>query len=105
MKTVNAIVLKEEMDRKKATKLSMTRQEKVDHVNNWKKENDIFVCGTFGLEDSPQYQFLMGIFMSPSTSKKQVPFLQEVIQADAAQMSYGNYTPYLVYGTNANGTM
>jgi hypothetical protein len=30
MKTVNAIVLKEEMDRKKATKESMTRQEKVD---------------------------------------------------------------------------
>jgi hypothetical protein len=28
MKTVNAIVLKEEMDRKKAAKLSTTRQEK-----------------------------------------------------------------------------
>jgi hypothetical protein len=34
MKTVNAIVLKEEMNRKKATKLSMTRQENVNNVNN-----------------------------------------------------------------------
>jgi hypothetical protein len=33
MKTVNAIMLKEEMDRKKAAKLSMSRQEKVDCVN------------------------------------------------------------------------
>ena len=29
MKTVNALVLKEEMDRKKADKESMTRQEKI----------------------------------------------------------------------------
>jgi hypothetical protein len=49
MKTVNAIMLKEEMDRKKAAKLSMTRQEKVDYVNNWKKENDTFLCEAFGL--------------------------------------------------------
>jgi hypothetical protein len=106
MKTVNAIVLKEEeMDRKKAAKLSTTRQEKVDYVNNWKKENDIFLCDAFGLEDGPQYQFLTGIFISPSTSKKQVPFLQEVLQADAAHMNFGKYTLYSVYGTNANGTM
>jgi hypothetical protein len=34
MKTVNAIFLKEEMDRKKVAKKSMTRQEKVNYVNN-----------------------------------------------------------------------
>jgi hypothetical protein len=34
MKTFNAIVLKDKMDRKKAAKQSMTRQEKVDYVNN-----------------------------------------------------------------------
>ncbi len=32
-------------------------------------------------------------------------FLQEVLQADAAHMSFGEYTLYSVYGTNANGTM
>ncbi len=39
-KTVNAIVLSENMDKKKATKESTTRQEKIDYVNNWKKDND-----------------------------------------------------------------
>jgi hypothetical protein len=47
MQTVNAIVLKEEMDRKKAAKLSISRQEKVDYVNNWKKDNDTFLCEVF----------------------------------------------------------
>jgi hypothetical protein len=55
MKTVNVIVLKEEMDRKKATKLCMTRQEQIDYVNNWKKENDTFLCDAFGLEEGPQF--------------------------------------------------
>jgi hypothetical protein len=105
MKIVNAIVLKEKMDRKKAAKLSMSRQEKVNYVNNWEKDNDTFPCEAFGFEDSPQFKFLTGIFTSPSTSKEQVPFLQEVLQADTAHMSFGKYTLYSVYGTNANGTM
>jgi hypothetical protein len=32
MQTVNAIMLKEEMEKQKATKLSMSRQEKVNYV-------------------------------------------------------------------------
>jgi hypothetical protein len=105
MKTVNAIVLKEEMYRKKADKQSMTTQEKVDYVNNWKKENKTFLCDALGLEDGPQCKFLTGIFISSSTSKNQVPFLQEVLQADAAHMSFGKYTLYSVYATTANATM
>jgi hypothetical protein len=105
MQTVNAIMLKEETERKKAAKSSTSREEKVEYVNNWKKDNDAFLCDTFGFEDGPQFKFLMGIFISPSTSKEQFPFLQEVLQADAAHMSFGKYTLYSVYGTNANGTM
>jgi hypothetical protein len=92
MQAVNAIVLKEEMDRQKAAKSCMSRQEKVNYVNNCKKDNDTFLCDAFGFEDGPQFKFLMGIFISPSTSKKQYPFLQEVLQADAAHMSFGKYT-------------
>jgi hypothetical protein len=105
MQTVNSIVLKEEMERQKAAKSGMSRQEKVEYVNNWKKDNDTFLCDNFGFEDGPQLKFLTGIFISPSTSKEQFPFLQEVLQADAAHMSFGKYTLYSVYGTNANGTM
>ena len=93
------------MDRKKADKQSMTRQEKLEYINNWKKENKIFLCDALGLEDGPQYNFLTGIFILASTSKNQVPFLQEVLQADAAHMSFGNHTLYSVYSTTANDTM
>jgi hypothetical protein len=75
MQTVNAIVLKEKMDRKKAAKSSMSRQEKVNYVNNWRKNNDTFLCGAFGIEEGPQFKFLMGIFISPSTSKEQFLFM------------------------------
>jgi hypothetical protein len=75
MQTVNAIMLKEKMDRKKAAKSSMSRQEKVDYVNNWKKDNDTFLCDACGFEDGPQVKFSMGIFISTSISKKQFPFL------------------------------
>jgi hypothetical protein len=105
MQTVNVILLKEEMDRQKAAKSSMTRQEKVNYVSNWKKDNDTFLCDAFGFEDGPQFKFLTGIFISPSISKEQFPFLQEVLQADAAHMSFGKYTLFSVYGTNASGTM
>jgi hypothetical protein len=105
MKTVHAIVLKEETDRKKAAKLDMSRDEKVEYVNNWKKDNDAFLCDAFGFEDGPQFKFLTGIFISTSASKEQFHFLQESLQADAAHMSFGKYTLYSVYGTNVNGTM
>ncbi len=55
MQTVNAIVLKEEMDRQKAPKSSMSRQEKVDYVNKWKKGNDTFLCDAFGFEEGPWF--------------------------------------------------
>jgi hypothetical protein len=93
------------MDTRKAAKLDMSRDEKVEYVNNWKKDNNAFLCDAFGFEDGPQFKFLTGIFISPSTSKEQFLFLQEVLQADAAHMSFGKYTLYSVYGTNANGTM
>jgi hypothetical protein len=69
------------------------------------KDNDTFLCDAFEFEDGPQFKFLMGIFISPSTSKEQFPFLQEVLQANTAHMSFWKYTLYSVYGTNANGTM
>jgi hypothetical protein len=43
--------------------------------------------------------------IAPSTSKYQVPLLQEVIQADAAHMSFGKYTLYSAHANTANGNM
>ncbi len=57
------------------------------------------------MEDGPPLKFLTGIFIATSTSKEQVPFLQEVIQADGAHKSFGKYTLFLAYANTANGTM
>jgi hypothetical protein len=45
------------LDRKKAEKLTMTRDKRREYVNNWKKDNDVFLCNKLGLEDSLQYKF------------------------------------------------
>ena len=57
------------------------------------------------MEDGPELNFLSGILIATSTSKKQLPFLEEVIQADGAHMSFGKYTLFSAYANTANGTM
>jgi hypothetical protein len=49
------------------------------------------------MEDGPTQKFLTGIVITTSASKAQVPFLQEVIQADGSL--------FLAYATTANGLM
>ncbi len=58
-----------------------------------------------GTDNCPELKFLTGIFVAPSTSKVQAPFLQDVIQADAAHMSFGKYTLFSAYANTANMTM
>jgi hypothetical protein len=82
----------------------MTRDKHQEYVHNWKKGNEIFLCNALGLEDSPQYKFLMNIDCSIHIEKSST-FLQEVIQADSAYMSFGKYTLYSVYANTANGNM
>jgi hypothetical protein len=105
MKTVNALVLNEELGRKKVEKLTMTRDKHREYVKIWKKDSDIFLCNALGLQDGPQYKILTGVMIAPSTSKNQVHFLQEVIDADAAHMSFGKCTLYSVYASTANDNM
>jgi hypothetical protein len=57
------------------------------------------------MEDGPPQKFLSGIFIATSASKAQVTFLQEVIQADGAHMSFKKYTLFLAYANVANGLM
>jgi hypothetical protein len=58
-----------------------------------------------GMDNSPEIKFLTRIFVAPSTFKVQVPFLQDVIQANAAHMSFGKYTLFSAYANTANMTM
>jgi hypothetical protein len=105
MKTVNALVLMEEMDRKKAEKQSMTRQEKVEYVNNWMKDTNIFLCDTLGLEDGPQYKFFDGYFHCTIHIKEASTFFAGSHPGRCGPHGFRKYTLYSVYATTANGTM
>jgi hypothetical protein len=59
-----------------------------------------------GLEDGPQYKFLMGIFVSPSTSKKQVPFFAGSLTGrHSPRELWEIHTIFSVCNHRANGTM
>jgi hypothetical protein len=105
MKTVNAFVLKEELDRLMVEKRTMKRDKCWEYVNNWKLGNDILLSNALGVEYCLQFKFLTEVMIAPSTSTNQVLFWQEVIQADAAHMSFGKYTLYSAYAITANDNM
>jgi hypothetical protein len=49
------------------------------------------------MHDGPPLKFLTGVFIATLALKQQVQFLQEVIQADDAHMSFGKYTLFSAY--------
>jgi hypothetical protein len=78
---------------------------RTDFVNDWIVEHELLLNDALGVEDSPEMKFLTGILFATSTSKLQAPFLEDVIQADAANMSFGKYTLFSAYAGSANGKM
>jgi hypothetical protein len=102
LKNVSAVVLLEEFERKKKEKMSMSRAERRNFLSNWMTVHNIFLNTALGSEGGTAFKFLTGILVAPSTSKAQVLFLQDVIQADGAHMSFGKYTLFTAYGTTAN---
>jgi hypothetical protein len=105
LKNVSAVVLLEELERKKKEKISMSRAERREYLSNWMTDHDIFLNTALGSEGGTPFKFLTGILLAPSTSKAQAPFLRDVIQADGAHMSFGKYTLFTAYGTTANANM
>jgi hypothetical protein len=102
LKNVSAVVLLEEFERKKKEKMSMSRAERRNFLSNWMTVHNIFLNTALGSEGGTAFKFLTGILVAPSTSKAQVLFLQDVIQADGAHMSFGKFTLFTAYGTTAN---
>ncbi len=74
-------------------------------IEQWFIKNEVALTAQLGMEDGPPLKFLTGIFIATSTFKLQGPFLHDVIQADAAHMSFGKYTLFLAYANTANRTM
>ncbi len=110
MKMLERVVLSEEMERKKAAKKLMTKEEKISYVTKWKKKNRLMLIegGVWPPRGGDQavvdpLKFLSGFFFATSNAQRMVPHLQTVFQADAFHMNFGKYTLYSCYGTTANG--
>jgi hypothetical protein len=74
-------------------------------VSNWKLEiKEVLEDGGLGEPKlgAVPLKFFSGFLFSASGERKAVPFLQQVLQADACHMSFGKYTLYPCYGTTAN---
>ena len=82
LKNVSAVVLLEELERKKKENMFMTKAERRDFLSNWMTNHEIYLNTALGSVGGTAFKFLSGILVAPSTSKAQVPFLQDVIQAD-----------------------
>ncbi len=74
-------------------------------MKNWLLHHKVALTNALGMDDGPEIKFLTRILIAPSTSKVQVPFLKDVIQADAAHMSFGKYILFSAYASTANTTM
>ncbi len=74
-------------------------------MNDWLLRHMVALTNALGMDDGPEIKFLTRILVAPSTSKVQAPFLQDVIQANAAHMSFVKYTLFSAYASTANMTM
>jgi hypothetical protein len=106
IRQLRVTVVREELKQREDKKEpALERSETKEFIKNWLIENDLHITKQLGPEDGPQIKFLTGVFIATSTSKKQVPLVQDVIQADGAHMSFGKYTLFSAYANSANGAM
>ena len=106
MSKLQTTVLLEELKRRDERKEPALEKgkETEEFLQNWAIKHKADLTRQLGMEDGPELKFLSGILMATSTSKK-LPFIEEVIQADGAHMSFGKYTLFSAYANTANGTM
>jgi len=106
IRQLHEIVVREELKRREDKKEPpLERGETEEFIMNWLIENNLHITNQLGMHDGPPLKFLTGVFIATSTSKKQVSFVQDVIQADGAHMSFGKYTLFSAYANSANGAM
>jgi hypothetical protein len=61
LKKATVIVLSGKVERQKKAKESMDKPEQLKFVKNWKTYNEVYLNNVFGMEDGPQFLFLMGV--------------------------------------------
>ncbi len=105
---LEALILSEEVNKRKTSGGDkMRKADKISFMENWKGEEhpDVDWQWLDTVIQGPNVpKFVSGVFFSTSGARTTVPHLQQVYQADAAHMSFENYTLYSCYGTTSNGT-
>ena len=89
LQKVEEMVLTQHIALMKALGVKRLKQDKIDFIEEWCKENQALLLKE-GLEEGPSDQncFVTGIFISLSTARAKVPRLQTVYQADAAHTKF-----------------
>ena len=104
LQKIEEMVIAQHIALMKASGVKLLKQDKVDFITEWRKENQALLLKA-GLGEGPidQHSFVSGIFISLSTARATVHLLQTVYQADAAHTNFGKYTLYSCYGVTFNG--
>jgi hypothetical protein len=86
--SLRATVVREELKRREdESEPTLEKGNETERfIEQWLIDNERALTDQLGMEDGPPLKFLTGIFIATSTSKLQGPFLQDVIQADAAHV-------------------
>jgi hypothetical protein len=98
---IQAVILKEELTPQEHANEPTLEQgtPRKEFVNDWLLRHKVALTNALGMDDGPEIKFLTRILVAPSTSKVQVPFLQDVVQADAVHMSFSKYTLFSAYAS------
>ncbi len=74
------MVLSQHIALMKASGVKLIKQQKIDFVKEWRKENQALLLKV-GLGEGPSDErcYVTGIFISPSTARPTVPLLQTVL--------------------------
>jgi hypothetical protein len=93
LKNVSAVVLLEELERKKKEKMSMSQAERRNFLSNWMTDHDIFLNKALGSEGGTAFKFLTGILLHLRPEKPRCPFCKTSFKLTERTCPLGNI-PY-----------
>jgi hypothetical protein len=105
VRQLRATVVREELKQREDKKEPALERgvQTEEFIKNWLIKHNVPLTTQLGMHDGPPLKFLTGVFIATSTLKQQVPFLQEVIQADGGHMPFGKYILFSAYANSTNG--
>ena len=91
IKNIQRLVVAEELLRLKATKQSMSVNDRKTFAADWLHKHEDLLVSQIGSK-TEGFQFVHAVFFAPSFTTATVPHLQKVFMADACHLNFGKYT-------------